>query len=418
MKNANQKKKRNNFLNSNINKTNQNTNDTIVTLLDTNDTDLTKHNRRSLCIDVLSEGFINSYIEFFYLSHRYNENNELQKCNMSEEELIYLKENLVMAELSKRKSDFFKTHKAYKNIGDFFKQNKEYESAIYFYNKCHNIFSDENNIIESEQLQEMKLITYLDLGLTYESLKEINFAIKFHEQYLEICTILSRENEIKFANRNLIRTFKLQSDELTKNGKYDEAMSVLEKCIFAGQSAHDLNGESIAQKTLGNIFYKLKQYKKATICYKKYLKICIELDNKKGEGNAYLNLGRSYQQIGDNVLATKYFESYMNVASIHNELQSESEAALALGDIYCNNNNEQDKAIKYYTKNFELSRKLNLKEQINDARIKIGIAKSKQQIDDYVNLINSSSENTDELMKLLRWKNKREPINDNENIVE
>eukprot|EP01083_Nonionella_stella_P270664 916686_1 len=363
---------------------NENSNDDLNTLLTEIDIDLTKLDRRSLCIDVLSEGFINSYIEFFYLSHRYNENNELQKCEMSEDELIYLKENLVMAELSKRKSDFIKTHTAYKNIGDFFKQSKEYETAIYFYNKCHDIFSDANQSdsteIDQDKLHEIQLITYLDLGLTYESLKEINSAIQFHEKYLEICTILSRESEIKFANRNLIRTFKLQSDELTQCGKHEEAIAVLKKCISAGQSAHDLMGEAIAHKTLGNILYKLEQYQNATIHYKKYLKICLEIEDTKGEGNAYLNLGRSYQKIGDNLLATKYFESYMKVASAHNELQSESEAALALGDMYCNNKDDEqrDKAITYYTQHFELSRKLNLKQEMNDARIKLGIAKTKQ----------------------------------------
>jgi len=379
----------------------------------TGNNDLTRVDRQSLCIDVLCEGFVNSYTEFFYLSHPYNENQELQPCTLSEDELIYLKENLVMAELSRRKRDFLKQHRAFKNIADFFKQNEEFETAIYFYNKCYGVCQDteadgNDNEVDQESLQEIQLCTYLDLGLTYESLKEINHAIDFHEKYLEICTILSREKDIKFANRNLIRTFKLQSDELVADGKFEEAMSVLEKCIFAGQSAHDLAGEAIAHKTLGNLLYRLEKYQKATIHYKKFLKICLEVDDKKGEGNGYLKLGKSYQQIGDHILATKYFESYMEVAATHNELQSESEAALALGDIYCHQKHEEDKAIKYYTKNFELSRKLNLKQQVNDARIKLGIAKSMKQIDSYLDCLVSSQGDDQQLERLLQWKNKRQ----------
>ena len=345
---------------------------------------------------------------------------------MSEDELIYLKENLVMAELSKRKYDFIKTHKAYKNIGDFFKQKREYETAIYFYNKCYDIFSSENlgpgtgiNKIKNshshnsddenaEKFQDIQLETYLDLGLTYESLKEINNAIKFHEKYLELVTILSREQDIKFANRNLIRTFKLQSDQLVENGKYEEAINVLTKCISAGQSAHDLKGEAIAHKTLANILMKLEKFNKATVHFKKYLKICLEMDDKKGEGQGYLMLGRTYQKLGDNVLATKYFQSYMDIAETNGEINDESKAALALGDIYCDINNQSNKAIELYQKNFELSRKLNKKQEVNDARIKLGIAKSKQQIDQYIKVLTNGDQAS--LIQLLEWKNKRKPI--------
>jgi len=410
--------------------------------------DLTRVDRQSLCIDVLCEGFINSYIEFFYLSHPYSESNELQGCSLSEDELIYLKENLVMAELSHRKADYIKTHKAYKNIADFFKQNGEFETAIYFYNKCKDICEDAKAMnsstsgasaadhnaevaetaamadhldqigVDEESLQDIQLCTYLDLGLTYESLKEIKNAIRYHEMYLELCTVLARETDIKFANRNLIRTFKLQSDELVEQGKFEEAIAVLEKCICAGQSAHDLAGEAIAHKTLGDILFRLDKFQKATTHYKKYLKICLEIDDKKGEGAGYLSLGKSYQQIGDHVLATKYFESYMAVASSHNELQSEAEAALALGDIYCHNNNEQEKAIKYYTKNFELSRKLNLKQQVNDARIKLGIAKSMRQVDSYLKCLVEAEQSPKALSKLLDWKNKRESVEPEESKAE
>ena len=323
---------------------------------------------------------------------------------MSEDELIYLKENLVMAELSKRKYDFIKTHKAYKNIGDFFKQKPEYETAIYFYNKCYDIFSSEN-LGPTTGINKIK--NSHSHNSDHENAEKFQ-DMQFHEKYLELVTILSREQDIKFANRNLIRTFKLQSDQLVENGKYEEAMNVLTKCISAGQSAHDLKGEAIAHKTLADILIKLEKYNKATVHFKKYLKICLEMDDKRGEGQGYLMLGRTYQKLGDNFLATKYFQSYMDIAETNGEINDESKAALALGDIYCDTNNQSNKAIIFYQKNFELSRKLNKKQEVNDARIKLGIAKSKQQIDEYIKTLTNGDESS--LIQLLEWKNKRTPI--------
>lgn len=452
--------------------------------------------RKSLSLDILCEGFANSFIEFFYLTHRYDENGELQpECDFTEDELIFLKENLIMAELSEIKNDFRKTHSAYKNIGDFFKQANELETAVYFYKKCElqdnsklklnllisdatttttttnqtnqnqnisgNHPNDENSnnqnigntndngdnennnnnkvddsnkntgsnsqipILDknSDDLTDQQLITYLDLGLTYELLKQINNAICYYTKYLDLAHIklakLKSENDmtltkasksgsqstnsltdystngteintanqmISIGNRNLIRTYKLQSDKYEKEGKFSDAIKVLKQCINAAETAADLPGEAIAHLSMSQILITMsnannannakksennsnnndntpKNDEKKTLQVaadhlKKLLKISLEIVDAINEAKAYYYLGYIYETLHDSVLASKYYESYMNVAVNHNNLEQESEACVKLADIYFYQMKNLEKASTYYAKYFDLCRKL------------------------------------------------------------
>lgn len=420
--------------------------------------------RKSLCIDVLSEGFVSSFIEFFYLSHRYSDINHqtndnknidnntndnsnsinhelLTDSNLSEDELIFLKENLVMSEIAKRKCDWSKMHIAYKNMGDFFKNRKEYQTAVYFYDKCisqcldlyantddkhllllsteteaeketesaeSEIKTEEKQMLEERKniqkdIQSLYLISYLDLGLTYEALNNIQFAIECHEKHLYIAThYLHSQTDARVANRNLIRTFKLKADELQSNGNYVESMAVLEKCIISAHAAHDLMGESIAHKTLGNIMYVLKQYRECIAHYKKYLKISLEIDDAIGEGNANFQLGKAYQCIGDELLAMRYFEEYMKISCKDKQMKSESEACLALADIYLYSTKDFTKAVEYYAMNFEINKKIDNQEMTNNARMKLGIAKANEQMNAFFKCIVDN-----DIAALLEWKSTR-----------
>ena len=160
-------------------------------------------------------------------------------------------------------------HAAFKNMGDFFKQSKEFKSAIYFYEKS-------AEAINTTDDKNLHLITYLDLGLTHESLKNVESAINYHKKHLEIAIELELKEQQKVAHRNLIRTYKLQADALQEQGEYEKAIEVLEDCIIAGQKAHDLAGEGIAHQTMGNICTTLGNHSQSTYHYKKLsLKIVI-----------------------------------------------------------------------------------------------------------------------------------------------
>ena len=434
----------------------------------------------------MCEGFANSFIEFFYLTHRYDENGDLQEdCDFSEDELVFLKENLVMAELSEMKSDLKKSHLAYKNIGDFFKQSDELETAVYFYKKSEfqvapgktdplvsqskntintsnvedsksstnaatdhtvaahatdenqnnqNVFVDNESkndlkVLNSEQnsskniyestsadLIDQQLITYLDLGLTYELLKQINNAIHYYTKYLDLANLklakLKTDNTvpsslienkqesrstatlsshslstngtginavtqmISVGNRNLIRTYKLQSDKYKKEGKLEESMSVLQQCIEVAAQSSDLSGEAVAHLSMADILMNsntdLSNSNDTTISHeehknnlnraaehlKKLLKISLEIEDLTNEARAYFRLGNIYKQLNDSVLASKYYESYMNAAVSSGNLRQESEACVKLADVFYYNIQDIDQAAIYYTKHFEICRKL------------------------------------------------------------
>ncbi|ETO07417.1 tetratricopeptide TPR_2 [Reticulomyxa filosa] len=450
---------------------------------------LSQTDRQSLCIDILCEGCVDSFTEFFYLTHRYNENRELHETKFSVDEMIFIKQNLVMAEIAIGKRDIEKAHNAYKNIGDFFRQSNEGQTAIYFYeqcqkelNKAESEFSMEELLLRQQGttvqtsdtntdqkkssfvqlLKELQVVTCLDLGLMYESMKEVDKAIQCYQRHIQIAQQLNNKSQLKSVHRNLIRTLHLRAEELTKNRQYDKALQILQECVNSAQLVKDLISEGTAHASIGNIYQIIKQYQPAIDHHEN-----LVFNDKQGEGAAYFALGKCYDNISDYAVAIKYFEAYMKTANEEKRLEEECGASLALGDVYFqiqqfdkasvellftfseiipNVSSKIQKASfflmfhfvsiisrclcfqksrdlfvaiktmyclciffviikEYYQVNFELSTKLHDKDRINNARIKLGVAKAQQNMSNFVQAVQEK-----EINKLLAWKNKRETL--------
>ena len=65
------------------------------------------YDKRSLCVDVLVEGNVNSFVDFFYLTHRPAEDTT---HDIHVDQLPYVKEFLCTAEAAHRKGAFLYAH--------------------------------------------------------------------------------------------------------------------------------------------------------------------------------------------------------------------------------------------------------------------------------------------------------------------
>ena len=209
----------------------------------------------------------------------------------------------------------------------------------------------------------------------------------------------SNEFEVSYTETDGNERYTSDNNE----NEYDNALKILDKGIQISIESHNFNGECECNKMKGDILFKLNKYDNALLYYKKYLKISIEMSNKNNQGNGYFLLGMCYEKTNDDVLALKYFELFMNIAHESNQLKLESKAALLLGDIYIQNPKKYDDAVKYYNKNFQLTKKIKCNTQYkNEAKIKLAIAKAYQYMNTYIKHINNN-----DIKSLLLWKNKR-----------
>lgn len=347
-----------------------------------------------LNLDMLCEGYIGAFKEFFYLTGPSSATSKPASKQPTSDELLYIKENLTLAEAATRQGDSQAIHTAYKNIGDFYKQADDNKTASYFYEKC-------REIAENTEDKDKLLFTYLDLGLSYESQQDYAKSIEYHRQHLDTAKSMGREHDQVVANKNLTRSYQSRALQLQEQKQYERAAEVLNSCVEAAVDAGDLVGEGSANYKMGQIYDMQEDYTKAVGCYKKYLKISLQLEDIEHEGVAYQALGASFRKMGDHVLASKYLEAFHKAAEKSGKMQAQSDACGALGDIFAYQG-KSDKAVQYLTQNYDLSGKLKNKETLAESRIKLGIARAEVAMAKFAKLL--TSEDHSDVKRLLDWK--------------
>lgn len=61
--------------------------------------------KQSLCIDILVNGHVNSFVDFFYLTHRSDEESNNNRSNFPDEQLQFIKNNVTIAEKAHRRGE-------------------------------------------------------------------------------------------------------------------------------------------------------------------------------------------------------------------------------------------------------------------------------------------------------------------------
>ena len=127
--------------------------------------------RQKLCIEILTGGYVQSYVDFFYLVHRPNPQPTLSKpeaeasdeINVSREDMAFIKDNLCRAESARRQGETATVYECYSSLAEHFLDQDDSKTGIYFYEKCLEIAR-----LTSDPLGEMR--ANHRLGLAYENL--------------------------------------------------------------------------------------------------------------------------------------------------------------------------------------------------------------------------------------------------------
>ena len=93
-----------------------------------------------LCQQLLVDGFVQSYVDFYHLTHRADPNavegRVVSKIKMNVDDLIFIKDNLVQAEKSRRNGNTNGVYTAYNKLADMYMKNMDWKTSIFFHEKC------------------------------------------------------------------------------------------------------------------------------------------------------------------------------------------------------------------------------------------------------------------------------------------
>jgi len=366
--------------------------------------------KQQLCIDLLMVGCVQSFIDFFYITHRKSQPGEAAGRNPSasleaeqakdveipEDTLIFLKETLESAETARRMKNYHHCFEHYNVLSDYFEKVSDLKSAMYFYQRCSDVATD---VDARESIAKANL----NLGMCEEKQGHWEEAMRFHERALSIATSAdSLPLQIKSASR-LTHVYRILAERCEKERRDMEATAFYERCLSCARLSKDSALEGSACHKLGKSKYNTGNYEEAIDLQKQYLEICKTHDDRVGESAARAALAHAYEAIGNTQEAIKQLESLLNVASDAGELQAQASACLNLGLLY-NDRGEHEKSVELLEQHFDLARQLGDRKLIDSARVILGMARGNGKLDIYVDLVNNN------LDKLLKWKSKRLPL--------
>lgn len=174
-----------------------------------------------------------------------------------------------------------------------------------------------------------------------ELLAAINFASTEgeHEAVIKFTSVLWRDSKF-----------------LSTKGYYREAISVIEKAVFACRALGRRLDESIHLGNLGTACSHLGLPEQALENYHLALAICREINDRYNEGAHLGNLGLLYGELGQVDLAIKCYEQALEIGLETGNLDVVANQLGCLGGAY----RRRDSAVaqKYYEKALEVSRML------------------------------------------------------------
>lgn len=347
--------------------------------------------KQSLCVDILVNGYVNSFVDFFYLTHRADD--DAKKASLTEDRMFFIKENLTIAEKAHRRGDSERVLEAYEQLAQFFQDSADYKTGIYFYEKTLDISESMDDLPKQGNAN-------LNLGLTHDAMGDTSTAIKFHERHLQLAIETEDKKRLQQANQQLVESYRRYAEEHEKKKDNETAVKLYKKCLTAAVDARDLKSEGMATYRLG-IACGAVNDKTASIEYhQRYLEICKKIGDQLGEGAACAALAHSFKDVNDVKLAIRYLEKYLDIASRNKQAVAQAEACAALGSIF-SEVGEHERAVQYFEKTFEIAKSVGDRKLTDSARINLGMARGNMHMVNYMDVVNEN------LPALLKWKTRR-----------
>merc|ERR1719188_1670604 len=356
--------------------------------------------KQQLCIDLLMVGCVQSYVDFFYITHRKSapsesspSEQEAKDVDIPEDTLIFLKETLETAESARRNKHYQHCFESYNTLAEYFENVPDLQSAMYFYQRCADVATE---VDAKESISKANL----NLGTCEETGSNWTSAMQYREKALQIATIAdSLPLQIKAASR-LTHVYEVLAEQCEKESRDSDATALYERCLHCAQLSKEATLEGNACHKLGKSKYKTGHYEPAIELQKQYLDICRMHDDRVGESAARAALAQAYEAIGNTQEAIKQLENLLNVASEAGELKAQASACLNLGILY-NGRGDHEKSVELLEQHFDLARQIGDRKLIDSARVVLGIVRGNGKLKSYIDLVNN------DLDKLLKWKSKR-----------
>ena len=320
--------------------------------------------KQQICVDILTSGHVQSFVDFFYLMHRPEPNPDPNKpedadaeIEVPTEQMLMVRDNLTSAEAARREGDTSKVYANYSELARGYQESNDAKTGIYFFEKCLEIARLTNDVIGEMHANH-------DLGLAYQRLENIEMAIEYHSLHRELAVRNSEgfangddnapdagklEGEIRTASHELNKMYRKKAEQLESQEKLGDAIELYRLGLTAAQDTADAETIGQANYRLGRALILVDDPKAAIDYLNVYLENSISNGNVAAQGQAYSALAAAHQALSSTEDAVSCLQQYLKIAKKTDNLTAQAEACCNLGVIH-NRRGEYKKAVHFFGK--------------------------------------------------------------------
>ena len=351
-----------------------------------------------VCIELLVGGHVQSFVDLFHLTQTSSEKgtSSNQQETLSGDNLHYVKDKLISAEMSRRVGKTNNVYEAYTALADFFHTSGETDTSVLFYEKgLETAQASKNRLSEAKANHNM--------GVAQQAAGNTDKAIVYHERELAMAEDLEDEEQIRLAAAELSIVYKKKAEEV----KDEDELLFREKCLAASKRSGNIKTEGVAHYYLGKSCVKLGQYARAISSVERYIEISKDLSDVKGEGAGCAVLAVALREQGKNVDAVRHLDRFLAIAKENHDKLAEAEACCTLGTTHNALGNFSD-AVEHFQRYYDLSRNMlgsdaskENQKNVEVAKVYLGMSKGNERMNAHVFAI------ANDTAALLEWKCKR-----------
>ena len=303
--------------------------------------------RRQLCEGMLRGGFVQSFVDFFYLTHRPDPENEGRDVQVPAREAQYLRENLERAEAARRRGDTGAVYAAYANVAKYYESRAgDAATGVYFYEKCLEVAR-----LTGDHRGEMA--AHHDLGLARMAAGEAEAAARHHERHLAMARALDDAREARLASRELAGVYTARAEALEAAG----APAVdARRAAPPRRAAPATPGEAAAGLAFGRAQVASGEPEAAVATLEQAEALLRKLGTSRARARGRRAGGRVARP-GRRHRGRRVPRRRLASAAASSDLAAEAQACRALGALEAAAG-DGDRAVELLEKNFDISRKL------------------------------------------------------------
>ena len=310
-----------------------------------------------LCQQLLVAGYVQSYVDFYQLTHRLDPNaleeTGMKQINISEDDTKFIRDNLVKAEMSRRQGDTASVYAAFNQLADYYVKNQDWKTSFFFHEKCLEVSQLTNDV-------RAEMSANHSLGFIYQLMNDFHRACLYHERHEEIAISLDIFEEIAKSNVELYKVYMVLAEKEDSNGDFEEALRLYNKCLDSSRKSWDKASEAEANGKIGHLLLSHGEAQRSLPFLRQQSQISADLGNAEGRCRACSALALALDSMGQ---SEKALNELMLVVSISDEVGDsylQAKACRALGTLY-SKLGRLTEAVEILQRHFLLTKKLLLK---------------------------------------------------------